>query len=73
LALATKDQRLIPYIRHRLARIYTMVGRPEQAIDQLELALGEHGLITPGRLQIDPDFAPLKGHRGFEPLLQWEP
>jgi eukaryotic-like serine/threonine-protein kinase len=72
LALATKDQALIPYIRHRLARIYTMVGRPEQAIDQLEEAMDKGSYITPGRLRIDPDFAPLKGHPRFEPLLQWE-
>jgi hypothetical protein len=67
LALAAEDRTLISYIRHRLARIYYMMfmmfaGRPEQVLDQLEVALTEHSsVITAGRLRIDPTFSPARG------------
>jgi TolB-like protein/Flp pilus assembly protein TadD len=69
LVLATKDQRFIPHIRHRLARIYVFVGEPEQALGQLELALREHTYLTSRRLRIDLTFAPLRGNPRFQRLV----
>jgi hypothetical protein len=52
-----------------LARIYLLAGKPEKALDQLEPLLKIAYYLSPGRLWIDPNFAPLKGHPRFERLV----
>jgi serine/threonine-protein kinase len=56
------------YIQLQLARIYTIVGEPELAIDQLEPLLKMPFYISPGWLRIDPNWARLKENPRFKKL-----
>ncbi|MGE5728198.1 MAG: protein kinase domain-containing protein [Gemmatimonas sp.] len=58
-----------PYNEHILARIYTLAGQPDRAIDILEKILQRPYYLTPAWLRIDPTFAPLKGNARFEKLV----
>jgi hypothetical protein len=64
-----RDGYIGPYIQHQLARIYTVVGQPDKAIDQLEDLLKTPYFLSPAWLRIDPNFAPLKGNPRFEKLV----
>ena len=57
------------YIQHQLARIYLLIGEPEQALDQLEPLLKIPYVLSPGWLKIDPNFDPLRGNPRFERLV----
>jgi TolB-like protein/Flp pilus assembly protein TadD len=57
------------YIQHQLARIYLLVGEPEQALDQLEPLLKIPYYLSPGWLRIDPTFASLRGNPRYERLI----
>ncbi len=52
-----------------LARIYATVGEPDAAIDELEFLLSRPGVMTVGRLRLEPWWKPLHGHSRFEALL----
>jgi serine/threonine-protein kinase len=65
----SEDAFLGPYVRHQLARIYLLVGEPDKALDQLEPLLKIPYYLSPGRLRIDPNFAPLRGNPRFERLI----
>jgi TolB-like protein len=58
-----------PYIQHQLARIYIIVGESEKALDLLEPLLKVPYYLSPGWLNIDPNFDPLRGHPRFEKLV----
>ena len=58
-----------PAYLHQLARIYILVGEPEQALDQLEPLLKLPYYLSPGWLRIDPNFAPLRGNPRFDKLI----
>ncbi|HWA14785.1 MAG TPA: hypothetical protein VG817_00020, partial [Gemmatimonadales bacterium] len=64
-----EDQQTTPYYQHLVARIHTLTGAPDQAIDILERLLKVPYEFTPASLRIDPNFAPLKGHPRFEKLI----
>jgi TolB-like protein/Tfp pilus assembly protein PilF len=64
-----RDGYIGPYIQHQLARIYTVVGQPDKAVDQLEALLKTPYFLSPAWLRIDPNFAPLKGNPRFEKLV----
>jgi serine/threonine-protein kinase len=52
-----------------LARIYTMVGEHNSAVDRLQSLLSTPGHLTPAWLRIDPTWDPLRGHPRFERLV----
>jgi serine/threonine-protein kinase len=52
-----------------LARIYTMVGEHDAALDRLEYLLAIPGHLTPAWLQIDPTWDPLRAHPRFHRLV----
>jgi TolB-like protein len=56
------------YVQHQLARIYMIVGEPEQAMDQLEPLLRMPYILSPGWLRIDPTWARLKDNPRFKRL-----
>ena len=58
-----------PYYQHQLARIYIRVGEPEKALDQLEPLMKIPYILTPGWLEIDPNFDPLRNHPRFQKLV----
>lgn len=55
-----------------LARIYTMVGEYDAAVDRLEYLLSIPGHLTPAWLRIDPTWDPLRSHARFQRLLSRE-
>ncbi len=52
-----------------LARIYTMVGEYDAAIDQLESLLAVPSNTAVPMLRIDPTWDPLREHPRFQALL----
>jgi len=55
-----------------LARIYTMVGEYDAAIDQLEIVLAVPSHTAVPMLRIDPTWNPLRGHPRFQALVEGE-
>jgi Flp pilus assembly protein TadD len=52
-----------------LARIYTMTGEYEKALDKIEYLLDRPGTLSPALLRIHPDWKPLRGFPRFKALL----
>jgi tetratricopeptide (TPR) repeat protein len=57
------------YLQELLARIYTMAGRPTQAVERLEVVLAHPSLFSRDRLRIDPHFAALRQYPAFRSLV----
>ena len=56
--------------RGDVERVYVLTVSKAKAIETLEqLAATGHYLVYPGRLQLDPTFASLKGNPQFDKLL----
>jgi TolB-like protein/Tfp pilus assembly protein PilF len=58
-----------PYYQHHLARIYTLAGDHEKALDHLEPLLEIPYILSPGWLKIDPHFDPLRKNPRFLKLV----
>ena len=58
-----------PYFQHQLARIYILAGEPEKALDQLESLMKIPNSLSPGWLNIDPNFDPLRRIPRFQKLV----
>ena len=56
--------------REDMARIYVMVGEPEEAIKQLDSVLSVPAEISTYALLTDPTWAPLKTSPGFQDLIR---
>jgi hypothetical protein len=56
----------VVYNRHQLTRIYTVFGDKEKALDNIDILLKVPSYLSPERLKIDPNFAPLRGNPRFE-------
>jgi tetratricopeptide (TPR) repeat protein len=69
LAPVSKDAFVGPYIQLQLARIFTLVGEPEKALDQLEALLRMPYYLSPAWLRIDPNFEPLRKNPRFQSLV----
>ena len=65
-----RDTETAPYLQFQLVRIYLWTGSLDKALDKLEPLLRIPYYVSPGRLRIDPQFAPLKGNPRFERLAQ---
>jgi len=63
-----RDQQNGQYFQHQLARIYLLVGEPEQALDQLEPLLKIPYYLSPAWLRIDPGFDPVRANLRFKRL-----
>jgi eukaryotic-like serine/threonine-protein kinase len=53
----------------QLAQIYTVVGEPDAAIEQLHAALAVPSDVSAAGLKADPTWAPLRGNPRFERLV----
>lgn len=53
-----------------MAAVYSQVGEYDKSIIELDLALSANCLISTEWLKIDPLFAPLHGHPGFQQLMK---
>ena len=58
------------YILLNAARIETVLGNKDRAIDFIEESRRKGGILTPQYLSLDPTFASLKGNPRFERLLK---
>jgi serine/threonine-protein kinase len=65
----SRDGYIGPYLQHQLARIYTVVGQPDKAVDQLEALLKMPYFLSPAWLRIDPNFEPLRSNPRFMKLV----
>jgi hypothetical protein len=65
----SQDAESAPYFRHVLARIYTMAGERDAAVNELEALVDLPYFVSPGWLRVDPAFASLRGDARFERLL----
>jgi serine/threonine-protein kinase len=69
----SRDGYIGPYLQHQLARIYTVVGEPDKAVDQLEALLKIPYFLSPAWLRIDPNFESLRGNPRFHKLVARAP
>jgi len=65
----SKDAINAPYNLHQLARIYTLVGQPERALDVLERLLRIPYYVSDRWIAIDPNFDPLRNNPRFRRLV----
>jgi TolB-like protein/Flp pilus assembly protein TadD len=65
----SRDTASAAYNQHQLVRVYSLLGEPEKALDQLEPLLKIPAFLSPGWLKIDPNFDPLRTNPRFQKLV----
>ena len=65
----SKDASYASIAQLQLAEIYTVVGEPGVAVDQLGATLGVPSPVSAAGLKADPTWAPLRGNPRFEQLV----
>ena len=65
----TKDAQWAGYLRANLARIYLLLDRRDEAIEQLEIVLSRPGPLSAGWLRADPFWDPLRSSPRFQRLI----
>jgi serine/threonine-protein kinase len=65
----SKDALDAPSARRQLAEIYTVLGEPDAAIEQLQAALAVPSDVSAAGLKADPTWAPLRSNPRFEQLV----
>ena len=65
----SRDAHFGPYVQHQLVRVYILTGENEKALDKLEPLLKIPYHLTPGWLEIDPNFDPLRQTPRFKRLI----
>ena len=65
----TKDAQWAGYLRANLARIYLLLDRRDEAIEQLEIVLSRPGPLSAGWLRADPFWDPLRSSSRFQRLI----
>ena len=66
----TRDAYKAMYRWQDLARVYSMVGEPDRAIDVLERIPSRSGRYSVHILRLDPTWDPLRDHPRFQALLE---
>ncbi|HLS48057.1 MAG TPA: protein kinase [Gemmatimonadales bacterium] len=66
----SRDATSGPYFQHQVARIYTLLGEQEKALDKLEPLLRMPYYLSPGWLEADPTFKSLRGNPRFDRLVK---
>jgi len=56
-----------------LSEVEVEAGRYDRALEHLRELLSHPGYVSPGLLQVEPTFAPLRGNPRFERLLEGKP
>ena len=58
------------YLKYLLARILSVLGEQDRAIDQLDSILRLPFYVSKGWLKVDPEWDSLRGNPRFQNLLQ---
>ena len=61
------------YYAHQLARIHTLLGQEDEALELLEPLLAQPYYLSPAWLRLDPTFKPLRGNPRFQRLMAQPP
>jgi TolB-like protein/Tfp pilus assembly protein PilF len=63
------DGFVVPDFQYKRARIHILLGEPDMALDQLQLLLKSPHYLSPGWLEVDPTFGPLRENPRFQGLV----